>query len=330
MLPGLQQRLCWLDTPGQTLLLDFAHAVREGLTATAKHLPSKFLYDNEGSRLFERICEQPEYYLTRSELSLLEEHAAEIARAVPPPALVAELGSGTSLKTRLLLDALFRVRWRLRYMPVDLSRGALRDAAFHLLRDYPRLDILAVAGDYDDGLRQTAHEHHPQLLLWLGSNVGNFTRTAAAAFLGGVHAGMQADDRLLLGVDTCQDSQLLRRAYDDRAGVTAAFHRNLLARINRELGGHFDLTAFRYEATWDADLGRMDMALVSEVDQRIAIDDLELTVVFRKDEEIQTECSTKYARRDIDVLAHSAGFDVVLQWRDDARMSLVLLAPRGR
>jgi uncharacterized SAM-dependent methyltransferase len=122
----------------------------------------------------------------------------------------------------------------------------------------------------------------------------------------------------------------LRRAYEDRTGVGAAFHRNLLARINRELGGHFDLTAFRYKATWDAELERMDMALVSEADQQVAIDDLELTVTFRKDEEIQTGCSTKYARRDVELLAGNAGFDVVLHWRDDARMGLFLLAPRGR
>jgi L-histidine N-alpha-methyltransferase len=165
--------------------------------------------------------------------------------------------------------------------------------------------------------------------VWLGSNIGNFTRTEAASFLGGMHASLGAEDRLLVGIDTCRDPDVLLRAYDDRAGVTAAFGKNLLARINRELGGHFNLGAFRHQAEWDEDASRVELSLVSLQEQRVRIDALELEVSLYEGESIHTEWSCKYARRDIDLLARTAGFDVVEQFFDGAgRMSLNLLAPR--
>lgn len=326
---GLHRRLQLLETPHEAQVRDLARAVRDGLTATPKTLPFRFLYDAEGSHLFERICEQPEYYLTRGEMQILEESAAEVVALVPEPAFVVELGSGSSVKTRLLLEALFRRRSRLRYMPIDISRTALREAAEGLLRDYPRLEVTGVAAEYAEGLREAARHDHPQLIVWLGSNIGNFTRTEAAAFLGGMHAGLGPDDRVLVGIDTCRDPAVLLQAYDDRAGVTAAFDKNLLARINRELGGQFPLASFRHEASWDEEASRVEMALVSLVEQTVRIEALDLEVHLRAGESIHTEWSCKYARRDIDLLMRAAGFDVVQRWFDGAgRMSLNLLAPR--
>jgi L-histidine N-alpha-methyltransferase len=314
--------------------VDFAAAVRAGLTAERKFLPCRFFYDREGSRLFERICALPEYYLTRAEREILADRAAEIAACCGSPASVVELGSGSAEKTRLLLDALLRGGASLRYVPIDICRAALERSAAELLERYAELEIRAIAAEYADGLRRLRRgdgRRGATLVLFLGSNIGNLDRTEAAAFLGGIRGWMEPDDRLLLGVDLRKSRAVLEAAYDDAAGVTARFNLNLLARINRELGGRFDPDAFRHRAEYLKDEGRIVMWLVSRRRQRVAVEALELEVAFEEGESIHTENSFKYSSAEIDALARAAGLSVARRWTDRAgRFAENLLAPGER
>lgn len=310
-------------------LAQFARDVKTGLTASPKFLPCRYFYDREGSRLFEEICQLPEYYLTRAEREILSEHAEEtIARWSHDVALV-ELGSGSATKTRVLIDALLRRQERLQYVPVDISRAALEESARALLEHYPTLSITAIAGEYHDGLeRLQTSIGGAKLILWLGSSVGNFERGEAAEFLRRVRATMTADDRLLIGIDLRKDRTILERAYDDASGVTARFNLNLLARINRQLGGHFDLEAFRHRALYNEEVGRIEMYLVSARAQRVVIDRLNMTIAFAPEEAIHTENSYKYSLAEIDALAEAAGLRIEQQWFDAGhRFSVNLMAP---
>ena len=223
-------------------------------------------YDQEGSALFEEICTLPEYYLTRCEEEILRRTSDTIAGLSAAPVTLVELGSGNAAKTRLLIAALLRRQEQLRYVPIDICRTVLEESARDLLRDFAGLDILAVAGEYQEGMQFLKGEGaEPRLILWLGSNVGNFHRGDAARFLHAVRDTMQPDDRLLVGADLRKDKATLEAAYDDPRGVTARFNLNLLTRINRELGGHFDLAAFRHRAVYNEEIGRIEMYLDSSV-----------------------------------------------------------------
>ena len=303
----------------------FAAEVRAGLAAQPKRLPCRFFYDAAGSRLFEQICELPEYYLTRAEQEILTRHADEIAAAVPAGAVLVELGSGSAAKTRRLIEAFLRRQATLRYVPIDISRGALEESARRLLAEYPALEIHGLAAEYRDGLRRLRRlrradaERRPRLVLWLGSNVGNFGRPEAAAFLARVRETMAAADRLLVGFDLRKDRAVLEPAYDDAQGVTARFNLNLLARVNRELGGHFDLRRFAHRAVYAEDAGRVELHLVSRREQTVPIDALGLRVPFAAGEAIHTEDSYKYSGDEIRALAAAAGFEVERRWLDGGR-----------
>lgn len=308
------------SSPAATL----AHEVRAGLMAMPKRLPCRFFYDEIGSQLFEAICELPEYYPTRTERAILAEHAAEVVERVPGCATLVELGSGSAAKTRLLIDALCRTGPHLRYVPIDISRSALEDSARGLLDAYPALSIDAVAAEYHDGLQCLAEAwtegpQGPRLVLWLGSNVGNLERDEAAAFLRNVRTTMAPDDRLLLGVDRRKARAVLEPAYDDAQGVTAQFNLNILARINRELGGQFRLSQFDHRAVYDEERGRIEMYLVSTQAQEVPIQDLDLVVPFAAGEAIHTENSYKYSDDEIEALAAGSGFAVERQWHDPRR-----------
>ncbi len=308
---------------------DFAAAVRSGLSATKKHLPCRYLYDAVGSELFERICELPEYTLARDEQAILVAHAADIARDAPTGAVLIELGSGSSQKTRTLIEALIVRDGRLTYVPIDIARSTLEKSARALLGEYPALDIMALAAEYRTGLHELRRvSSRPKLVAWLGSSVGNFSRAKAASLLTTVRGVLEPTDRLVLGADLRKPTALLQAAYDDAAGVTARFNLNLLTRINRELGGHFRLEAFAHQARWEDRRGRIVMALVSRTAQTVAIDALEMSVSFLAGERIITESSYKYDPAELDRLARSAGFAVSRQWLDEARrFSVSLLAP---
>ncbi len=307
----------------------FARDVAAGLTRSPKQLPCRYFYDREGSLLFEAICRLPEYYLPQAEREILESRAAEIAALLPAGTCLVELGSGSAAKTRILIEAFLRRQRELRYVPVDISRTMLEESSLALLAAHPALRIVGVAAEYAEGLEKlTAVASGPKLVLWLGSNIGNLDRSEAARFLRRVRGLMGRGDRLLVGIDIRKDRAVLERAYDDSQGVTARFNRNVLARINRELGGRFDLDAFEHRAVYNEELGRIEMYLVSARAQRVPIDRLGLTVPFAPGEAIHTESSYKYSLAEIDALAATAGFGIERRWLDSGRrFSESLLAP---
>jgi dimethylhistidine N-methyltransferase len=242
-----------------------------------------------------------------------------------------ELGSGNAAKTRLLLQAILGRQKYLLYIPVDICRTVLEDTSIQLLKEYPALKVVAVAGEYHEGLRYLQVEvGRPKLILWLGSNVGNFHREDAVQFLSNVRKTMNEADRFLLGVDQRKDKSILEKAYDDSRGVTAQFNLNLLTRINRELGGHFDLKNFKHRAIYDEDIGRVEMYLDSLCDQEVAIDQINMRVSFASGESIHTENSYKYSPSEIEALAKNAGFQVEARWLDsNRRFSECLFRPSG-
>ena len=329
-----QNRFTLIDCGAGFQPADFAREVQTGLTSCSKRLSCRFFYDQEGSALFEAICELPEYYLMRVEREILEKRAGEIAGLFPEKIARVELGSGSASKTRILIEEFLRRQpgnQTLRYVPVDISRTMLEESSLALLRDYPPLEIVALAGEYHDCFpRLGAEAAGAKLVLWLGSNVGNLDRQEAAAFLREVGQTMSRRDRLLVGIDLRKDSRMLQRAYDDSSGVTARFNRNLLARINRELGGHFDLQTFKHQAVYDEKIGRVEIYLVSARAQRVSIDRLHLEVPFAAGERVHTENSYKYSLAEIEDLAAASGLLLQRQWLDaNHRFSVNLLAPIG-
>lgn len=324
-------RLTLIGTQADDRLDHFSEDVRAGLTAEPKRLSCAFLYDEEGSEIFEEICELPEYYLTRAETEILRDQAEDILDEAPDDLTLVELGSGSSTKTRILIDAYLKRHARLHYVPIDISREMLEQSAEGLLADFPGLRVTGLAAEYQAGLHALSEvAPGPKLVLWLGSNVGNFERQDAAAFLREVRKDLATTDRLLMGIDLRKDRGTLERAYDDAQGVTARFNLNLLRRINDELGGDFDLKAFRHRATYDEQAGRVEIYIDSLRDQRVRIDELDLDVRFAAGESMHTENSHKYSLREIDALADAAGFDVNGRWFDPAeRYSMNRLVPRA-
>jgi len=277
----------------------FAADVRESLTKPGqRELPSKYLYDEVGSALFETICVLPEYGLTRADARLLEKHAREIVGRLPLPIQVAELGSGSGKKTRWILEALSRRQKTYYYYPIEISPSALAALA----KELGQIDMVSIVGyeqPYLEGLRAVAEgreERDNLLVLFLGSTIGNFDRDAGEAFLREMRAILQPGDALLLGTDLEKSVELQLLAYDDPAGVTAAFNLNLLARINRELGADFDLSCFRHEARWNYAERRIEMHLRSTRRQTVHVPAASLRVMLDEDETIWTESSHKYPR----------------------------------
>jgi dimethylhistidine N-methyltransferase len=309
-------------------LSNLAQDVRTGLTNSPKFLPCRYIYDRAGSILFEKICDLAEYYPTRAEREILCDRAEEIAGTLPGGCALVELGSGSSVKTRILLEAILRKRNNLTYVPVDVSRTMLQNTAVGLLEDFPRMRITAVVGDYETGIRFARDNlAGPKCFLFLGSSIGNFDRPDAVAFLRMLADNMNPDDSLLIGMDLAKDADVLERAYDDAQGVTAAFNKNILARINRELGGDFDLDTFRHKAVFNEELGRVELHLCSTVDQNVHIDRLDLHVPFAAGETIHTENSYKYSEQEIDRMAREAGLRTRKRWFDrEHRFSLNLFA----
>ena len=289
---------------------------RTGLTATPKYLPPKWFYDAQGSALFEKITELPEYYPTRAERSILRSAAAEIA-ATSGAATLVELGSGSSEKTRLLLDAL-RDRGTLRqYVPVDVSESALLAAGDALAAEYPSLAVDAIASDFEVNLGLPAADGR-RLVAFLGSTIGNMAPAQRAAFLSRIRAQLRPGDSLLLGTDLVKDPAVLVAAYDDTAGVTAAFNKNVLAVLNAELGADFDLDAFDHVAVWDPEAEWVEMRLRSAADQEVRVPALDLTVPFAAGEEMRTEISAKFRRSGVERELAAAGFTLRSWWTDEA------------
>ena len=295
-----------------------------GLTATPKSLPAKWFYDAQGSALFEKITELPEYYPTRAERSILRAAAAEIARLSRARVLV-ELGSGSSEKTRLLLSAL-RDAGSLRcYVPVDVSEPALTMAADALTADYPGLDVRAVVSDFEEhlGLPGPGEAPAPRLVAFLGSTIGNLVPAQRAAFLARVRSELEPGDSFLLGTDLVKDPAVLVAAYDDDAGVTAAFNKNVLAVLNAELGADFDLDAFEHVALWNAQAEWIEMRLRSLAAQTVHLPAIGLTVEFAEGEEMRTEVSAKFRRDGVAAELAAAGFEL-RSWQTDPAQQFAL------
>jgi L-histidine Nalpha-methyltransferase len=324
-----RERFTMIASDGEVDRAAFAREVEAGLTGHPKRLPCRYFYDEEGSQLFEAICDLPEYYLTRTERAILQANAREIAALFPPETALVEMGSGSAAKTRLLIEAFLARNGVLRYIPIDISRSMLEESSVALLADYPGLEVHAIAAEYRQGLCQLrAEETCPKLILWLGSNIGNFERVEASGFLRQIGERISPSDRLLVGVDLRKGADVLEPAYDDAAGVTARFNRNILARINRELGARFDLDQFVHRAVYDADKGRVEMHLVSRRDQRVPVAALSREIAFAAGETIHTENSYKYSIDEIDAVAFAAGLAVERRWLDpERRFSVNLMRP---
>ena len=296
----------------------FAEAVRRGLEARPKTLPCRYFYDAAGSRLFEQICELPEYYPTRTEDAILRDHAAAMVEGWDGAPALVELGSGSSTKTRrLIAEARSAYDEPLHYLPIDVSPTILEESAEALARDFPGLRVTGFAGDYRDALARLGDRvTRPKLVIFLGSSLGNFEPDEAVGLLRDVAATFRPDDRFLLGTDLVKDPATLEAAYDDARGVTARFDRNLLARINRELGADFDPEAFDHRARYRDDLQRVEMHLVSRSEQVVSIPDAGLIVRFLEGESIHTENSHKYTPERLADLAAQAGFVEEAAWTD--------------
>lgn len=289
---------------------------RAGLTASPKELPPKWFYDERGSALFDEITRLPEYYPTRREREILRARAAEIARVSGADTLV-ELGSGTSEKTRLLLDAMRDAGALRRFVPFDISEATLRDAAASILDEYPGIEVRAIVGDFEHHLG-----HIPavgrRLVAFLGGTIGNLTPPQRKGFLRAIADGMRPGDAFLLGTDLVKDRGRLVAAYDDAAGVTAAFNRNVLAVLNRELGADFVPDAFAHVAAWDPDEEWIEMRLRATRAQRVRLPALGLDIAFEPGEEMRTEISAKFRREGVARELAEAGLRLERWWTDAA------------
>ena len=295
----------------------FRDEVLTGLTQPQKYIPAKFFYDDLGSRLFDQICELPEYYPTRTETAIMQAHAQEMAALLGEHCLLIEFGSGSSQKTRILLDVLSPTT----YMPIEIARDQLQRSAQSLTNAYPRLRINAVCADYTktfsvpDWQRYAACQ---KSVFFPGSTIGNFTHVEAVDFLKQVATVVGHGGGMLVGVDLKKDKQILHDAYNDARGVTAAFNLNLLTRINHELGANFKLDSFRHHAFYNETVGRIEMHLMSLKDQRVTVAGCDFD--FHAEETIHTENSYKYAITEFQHLAASAGFSPRQVWCDDAQL----------
>ena len=307
MSPFLLTRTLPEDATDAALRADVLH----GLTHTPKTLPPKWFYDAHGSELFEQITELPEYYPTRAEREILIDRAGEIAAATGVRTLV-ELGSGSSDKTRHLLDAFTDLAL---YVPVDVSESALTQAGHALIAERPGLDVHALIADFT-GAMTLPETPGPRLLAFLGGTIGNLLPAERATFFAGLRALLSPGDALLLGTDLVKDEQVLVRAYDDAAGVTAAFNKNVLTVVDRELGADFDAGAFDHVALWDADNEWIEMRLRSRTDQTVKIPALDLAVDFTAGEELRTEISAKFRKEGVRSELAAAGLELAHWWTD--------------
>jgi L-histidine Nalpha-methyltransferase len=287
---------------------------RAGLTASPKVLPPKWFYDEEGCRLFDEITQLPEYYPTRTERAILAARAGDIAASTSADTLV-ELGSGTSEKTRLLLDALSAQGSLRRFVPFDVSEPTLRDAAAAIELEYPGVEVHAVVGDFERHLDRLP-AGGTRLVAFLGSTIGNLDPAGRARFYKSLAAGLGPDDALLLGTDLVKDTERLEAAYDDDAGVTAAFNRNVLAVLNRELAADFVPERFAHVAKWDPGEEWIEMRLRSQATQTVRVDELDLDVEFADGEEMRTEISAKFRRQRVEAELAAAGLALTAWWTD--------------
>lgn len=306
---------------------EYAQEIYEGLSGAKKSIPSKFFYDQRGSMLFERICELPEYYLTRTETMILGQAGPLLGRILQDTDCVVELGSGASTKTRLVLD-LFGPDRNARYIPIDVSQ-VIVDVARDLCDAYKNLQVTGIVDTYESGLRHVkALDVGRKMVMFLGSSIGNFEMEEGRRFLADVLSSMNPGDRLLIGVDLVKDRAVLESAYNDAACVTGQFNLNVLRRINEELGGRFMLENFEHLAVYDGQNRRIEMYLKSLKAQSVRIEKLGMTVSLGEGELIHTEYSHKYVAAEFEYMLDSLGFDVEHTWKDGNDYYALMLASK--
>jgi L-histidine Nalpha-methyltransferase len=294
-----------------------AEDVFGGLSATPKTLPPRLFYDEAGSELFEQITRLPEYYLTRTEQGIFEKHSLEILEKAGDGLTLIELGAGTAAKTQVLIKALLKRQLRAKFYPIDVSESALQIAQQTLSERFPALSVVPLVGDYSEGLSHLSRLPGRKLVLYIGSSIGNFEPEDASRLLHTVRRSLSHGDALLLGTDMVKDADVLRRAYNDSQGVTADFNLNLLARINRELGGQFDIETFRHVAEWNARELRIEMYLESELEQDVEVGELGAVFHFAEGERIHTENSYKFTPQRVERILSAGGFVLEKTWTDD-------------
>ncbi len=300
--------------------------VKEGLTASPKRLPSKLFYDEAGSELFEQITELPEYYLTRTERLIFEGYAPEILQQAGPSLTLVELGAGTATKTCVLIEELMTRQSRALFYPIDVSPSALNEAVKQLGQQFPALRVNPIVADYTSGVPALGRISGRKLVLYIGSSIGNFELQEAVRILRRVRRSLSPGDALLLGTDFAKSPKVLLPAYDDAQGVTAAFNKNILARLNNELEADFDLDSFRHVALWNRQQSRMEMHLESMTRQSVFLPALDLDVAFQGGERIHTENSYKYTDEMVKSLLRESGFTLEHTWCDRKRWFGVHLA----
>lgn len=323
-----RDRLEIVTVPAAVAMQTFAQDVRAGLGGASKTLSAKYFYDDLGSTLFDAITRLPEYYLTGCETAILKQWGWEIVRVLGGAFEFLELGSGSAQKTRILIEEALRVQSHLRYSPIDISEDALRASSSALVERYDGLAIRAYAGDYFDVLASGSLRFERRVLAMLmGSNIGNYQPHEARSLIGLIARALRKGDGLLLGVDRKKDPSTLERAYNDPTGVTAAFDKNVLGRINRELGGSFDLRSFEHVALYDERRGCIESFLESTVAQRVHIDAIGTEIDFARGERIHTESSYKFDDAAIDAMIEGSGFERARRWSDPAdRFSVYFLS----
>jgi dimethylhistidine N-methyltransferase len=296
---------------------DLLSDVIAGLSSDPRALPCKYFYDEQGAALFQKICELPEYYVTRTEIDILDQHRAEIASQLGPNIELIGLGTGAGTKTRILVEALKQPAV---YVPVDISEKQLRKSTAIFRKIFPDLEILPVCADYLQPVVLPTPRHKParNVVYFPGSTIGNFEPNEALEFLRRIANVSGRGGGLLIGVDLQKNQSVIEAAYNDSAGVTAQFNLNLLARLNREVGADFDVSQWQHRAIYNPEAGRIEMYLISATDQTVHIGDREFR--FRGGEKILTEHSYKHTPEGFIALARQAGFDFVNLWTDDARL----------
>lgn len=312
-----------VQTPTRDVGLD----VVRGLSCRPKTLPSYYFYDQRGSELFEQICGLPEYYPTRTEQGILASYAQEIANLTGNCDLV-ELGSGSSRKTRILLDTYTELQGQFTYIPIDVSTTMLQATAWDLLADYPQLSIHALAGVYEIALHHLPPSHQQRLLIFLGSTIGNLSPREEELFLQKIEQSLMPGDYFLLGVDLRKDIAVLDAAYNDRQGITAQFNRNILSHLNHRFNGNFNLDNFAHWAFYNQERHQIEMHLVSLEDQRVKLFDLDLEVAFLGQETMRTEISRKFDITDLTKQLHHCGLPVQRVWSDERGWFALILTQK--
>lgn len=301
-----------------------AEEVLQGLSASPKRLPPKLFYDTHGSHLFEKITELPEYYLTRTERAIFQEHAGAIMEQAGSNLTLIELGAGSASKTRILVETLARRQLRVGFYPVDVSSSALKTAVTSLNGHIRNLRVRPIVADYSKHLPLLKISGR-KLVLFIGSTIGNFEPEEAEQFLRRVHSSLAPGDALLVGFDMVKRARLLHAAYNDAQGVTAQFNKNVLLRINRELGGEFDVDAFQHVAFWNPRMSRIEMHLESQRNQKVWIRDLDRSFKFAPGERVHTENSYKFTAKSIAAMMRKGGFRMEKSWTDSNRWFSVVM-----